>query len=409
MLTSDKNKVNNEFYLSILAASVMFFSPIKNELIRLLRFFIVLPWHLDTIMIYGILALIMLLSISKLILRIKYMIILIIVFIYTSLIISIIINISNFSLINSILIDFTVYSVPALLIFSALKDYSIFKNIVYYFALVFFLVFLFNFFLFGFRFTNNITYSQQDAYNLLLPSIFFYYRLSSNKKGYLLNLVLFFASIFIMIAMGARGPVAIIFAYIILKLLFSQNKHKLSLIVFFIVVSLSIVFYYDQILLLLIDVSKSLGLSTRVFEKIMYQSFWEDSTRISIFRYVYNNLSTYPFGIGLGNDRIFISSNFNIYEFNQIKGMYVHNVLLEILFAYGFFVGSIILLFMTTLLYKSLMSTVVDYRSMLVIFIFVGLIPLMFSGSFINSPLFFALIGFSLSLNNFKRSRGKHL
>lgn len=296
-------------------------------------------------------------------------------------------------------IDIFIYSAPWLIVAYAVRNYSLFKKYLYASALIVLLSFLTNYYIFEAYTLGSYSYSQSNTYKLLPVAIILLDKIFDRRS--LFNCIIFFTAVIFMLAMGARGPFACLVMYMVLKIFLLL---KLSIKKLFAGITISILLFvplylcYYDILSYLLNLFYKLDFSTRVVSVLLDRSFFIDYHRSRLIKYSLDLIIENPFfGVGLGSDRIFLSQKMgggnSLFE---MSGWYPHNIILELFLHFGIVLGIVIVLYAIISILLILKNAKKDSIDVICIFIGVGFFPLLFSGSYLISPLFFMLIGLCL-------------
>jgi len=129
-----------------------------------------------------------------------------------------------------------------------------------------------------------------------------------------------------------------------------------------------------------------LGVSPRVIEMLEGAQFGDGNGREEIYPLVIEAIGRGPLaGYGIGGDRVFLTPLFGV-------EMYVHNVVLEILFDFGYIAGSFVLLGLCWLVIRTLRGVDKQKRDFGLLCLGVS-IKLFMSGSYLQEPYFFMFLG----------------
>jgi len=113
-------------------------------------------------------------------------------------------------------------------------------------------------------------------------------------------------------------------------------------------------------------------------------------------------------GVGIGKDRILIADKMQRDVLTQAAGLYPHNILLEVLLHFGIFIGGWILIYLLKIIYTTIFKNINrDATDVVCIFVSIGFVPLLVSGSYVESPLFYILVGICLYQYNIIRANKK--
>lgn len=237
-------------------------------------------------------------------------------------------------------------------------------------------------------------YSQTDSYAMLLASVVLTSALLEHFSiKYMIPLGI---SMFFMVAYGARGPLVCWILFFALQMMTRLSREnllkKISVITAFSIVGIIVYHSYNNILLRLRTIFSQLHFSVRVIDMMLNYSFLTDRSRNSIASLCLERIWKNPLiGTGPVNDRIYIASQLGRGE--SAVGNYPHNIFLEFLLQYGVIIGGVFLLLIVWVLIKSY-RVAPDAASKDFILILIGtyLFPLFFSRSYLDSSGFYFLI-----------------
>jgi O-antigen ligase len=400
--TNKEGTISSNERLVCISASIVIVAPSIISLFNnLIRSIIILPFKLDTLFIYGIFSIIILLSLKKILNRVTFSIYLVIAIILFGYLISFMLNSYYSELFVNLGVDFLLKSAPWLIVAYAVRDYYQFKKYLYISALIIFVSFMMNLYVFGIDMLGGDTYTQEYTYMLLTTAIILVDAIYDNKR-ILLNTLLLLISILFMFSMGARGPLVCLVLYVLLKNIsfyYQRPKKAIFNSILLTVIGIPIYFFFNNILAKLLPLFQNMNFSTRTIQRILEGSFFEDNSRNSLIEYSIDLLKEYPFmGVGVGNDRILLAEKIGSNNiFAEAAGWYPHNIFLEILLHFGLFLGGIFIFFIIKAIYVSVFKNKnKEAADIICIFIGIGLFPLFFSRSYITSPDFFALMGFCI-------------
>lgn len=245
---------------------------------------------------------------------------------------------------------------------------------------------------------GTIGEQMEFAYSLLI--VVCYMLVEYNKSHSYIELIGFFLGSLMLLFMGTRGPVVLLFTFVTVYLVLFQHFGKRNFLKKTFIVALFGVFYiYSKPLLMALSIfSVQFGLSNKIFESILDDSMInleESSGRDTIYETMLSAIKADPsgFGYGFGGDRLFSESN-----------GYAHNLELEVFVEFGYIGGIIFFLFLLFLFvqsYNKVKGT--TSASFLLVIFFWGFMSLQFSMSWLIYPGFFFLIGYCISIIRTKR------
>lgn len=230
---------------------------------------------------------------------------------------------------------------------------------------------------------NYATNYMNNAYMAFIPVALVYGNSFVNKKlfKYFLSI---FAGFFVIIS-GSRGAALCMIGFIgiyhiiIGKFTYRKFILSLSLILCFAILILNL----ENILYFLSNTFEKIGISTRLID--LFNGKEEGVFQLSGRDKIYNNVihEINFFGSGLFYDRVIMS------------GVYVHNLLIEVILNFGYFFGTLILILFFIKTAKSIFiihnKPIISIWAPIIIIIF-G-IKYMVSGSYLISQDFWFLIG----------------
>ena len=365
------------------------------------RFFVPQMHKIDTLFIYTLFILMILFTIREVLKRIKYWQMLSCVGILFLLLGSMIFSSNmgtNLAVVKSVVLE----CFPLFFLACTVQDFSAVKRYMDTAAIITVFCLGFVIYILGVgKLEEGVGYSQYMSYYVLLPTIILAGLLF--EKFRIIILVSFFLGLFIMLSFGARGPLTCLAFFIALKLLtaFAKMEIHKKLALAFITSICGVLLYtlFYKLINWLIDVFQSFGFSIRAVQGLVDSSFLTDLSRSQIYTYCLNRISRNPFvGTGLVNDRIYITNA--IFSGDSPIGNYPHNIFLEIWMQFGIFIGTIILTIITFMLFKGLSKKIPeDAKNVTLVFIGIGLFPLFFSGSYVNSSNFYIMMAVCSTLS----------
>ena len=218
--------------------------------------------------------------------------------------------------------------------------------------------------------------------------------------------IFFFVLGFVMIvAYGTRGPIlCAACTFIGIWLLLNWKKMTIPKITGIITVSallLSVIWYIMPLIGLYLIRS---GFSDRLVSMMMSGEFSSDFGRSMIQDVVIEQIQRNPGGYGLAYDRILVDLWGN-------KISYSHNIVLELWISFGVIIGSLLFLALIVLVIKGVASApTVTLKGFLIALICgKGLIRLFLSGTFLDSPDTYLMIGMCLGLIWLHKHQSKYV
>ena len=237
--------------------------------------------------------------------------------------------------------------------------------------------------------------NMEISYSILPLAIFSFYNFFKDKKfKYLMYATI---STLVILILGSRGTILCVAIFILLYTLFNI-KRNIIIVSSLIIVSIMLLFNYNQIIDSSIQLLDYYGMSSRTLIKLRDGEITYDNGRKNIQEVAMEKLDENPlFGLGLGVERIYINDEIN----NMMKDMtssYTHNLFIEILVQFGYFIGGIIIIYLIFLCIRAFLKAEKLEKDFIIIFFSMEIVRLMFSSSYLLSPLFFLLLGKSFNI-----------
>lgn len=233
-----------------------------------------------------------------------------------------------------------------------------------------------------------ISDEMSRAYQIL-PNVLLALNYSINEKK-LTSWIFSILGIAYILAMGTRGPVVILSAFVFAKYLKTSSAKTWVRILIFLSISFLILLTIDSsiyvsVFSFLRNKFDEIGVSIRVFDFILNGDLISNTTgRDELFILAIQKIAERPlFGYGVYGEWPWIGWN-------------IHNMYLELLIHFGILIGSIVLIWVFFLIFKAYFSTKNTYaRDIILIWFCMVFIRGIFGGSYLQLNTFF-LIGFCI-------------
>ncbi len=207
------------------------------------------------------------------------------------------------------------------------------------------------------------------------------------KKSQYMSRFLAMMGLIITLIAGARGALVCNLTFILLILLFSNRIHSNKKLIIYILLTLVILVlacYFNEIVNYLISLLNSKGIYSRTLEKMTQASFANSDDRNVLWNVAMIATKKSPLiGYGMWGDRPIVDG-------------YVHNFIVEILCSYGFLFGGILIFCFFGLIFTILFKYKWINQILLNLFLIsipMGIVQLMFSGSYLTNIWFFFVLG----------------
>ncbi|MBU8906551.1 O-antigen ligase family protein [Desertibacillus haloalkaliphilus] len=284
-------------------------------------------------------------------------------------------------------------SLPAFVYSMSLSEWNILKRVMKKASLI---VFIFGATLGSLIISGSLSigeYSMALSYYMLLPIVIY---LDDFLEEFSFSALFFVvSSLLVILALGSRGAILCVVVFFVLKLIRSKSKLNFSRLLYKWITFGGILLLYlflSYILEFAYNFLLNLGIKSRSIQLFLREDI-HLSGRDNIYQNVIREIMDNPLlGIGIGGDRL-------------VSGRgYVHNIFLEILANYGIVLGGILLVVLLLLILKSLFVKDSHKYSMIIIWLSLGLIPLMVSSSYLININFWIFLGLVLNYCFIKRN-----
>lgn len=234
---------------------------------------------------------------------------------------------------------------------------------------------------------NYIDGAMDAAYKLLPHVMITLFYALDNRT--ICSVVIATVGSVMILSFGSRGPVFILlcFGFIYIFIFAKFKKPVLSYSIMTVGLTI-IVIFFERIVILLFSVTNLLGMSTRVYDKFISGNYFVSSGRDTIKNELLPRIIERPLlGYGIAGDRIFVET-------------YAHNIVIEFLVSYGIVIGSIFVLWIIYMIFKTIKKTTEKNTKVFVLVLMCcGFLKLFLSSSYLLEPAFFMCIGMCVSLN----------
>ena len=204
------------------------------------------------------------------------------------------------------------------------------------------------------------------------------------------NITFLIIGCLLLISYGTRGPMLALLAFILMYILFYTNNRKTKIFtIFLVLVASALIYFTPDIILYLTQLIDNWGLSTRIIEKMIEGDIFDDSGRENLRTTLLNLMDRNPtnhYGYGI------LGSYFYI-------GTYPHNIILDFIFCFGYYIGGVLLLILSYIFIKGVKSAQTNDEKLFAILLLSAIIiKLFFSSTFIRESLFYMAIGYCTQL-----------
>ena len=303
---------------------------------------------------------------------------------------------SDFHILYSELLYLYIFSLPALLITSAVRNWDlVVNNLIKISPFIVFMA-IYSWYLVGFRTwgDDSMNYMTLSYHVLTAGCVCIAVSFTGFKPVYWIASLVF---MFIMIGSGCRGALVCVILFIILLLVrqvyinpHSKYSKFIKIACVFGAVSLPVL--YMKVFSKITNMFEQIGISSRVIEMLEDNEFLSSNSRDNIRTAIMKGVQDNPLGSGLFSDR------YITIKYYQEGSEYAHNIFYEFLSDFGVILGPLFILLIIILCYKCF-HRYKDTSTGLALMILLpaGLIKLFFSSSYLIDIDFFILLGFLTS------------
>ena len=370
--------------------AMLFFSPITVFVNVLIVYLFRVPFSLDSLLLYGTLLILTLVSLGLVLKRIKLNTIIFPFFMFLAFIVSSLIHpdtvkysfTSWTDMVDNKAYWLFIYAMPAFLFIRRIWDYDRLFRYLIGFAIPALLCSLGT--LYIYLSLDSQPGYMNFSYDLLLPTIILLFGYFTKRK--LIYLIGGIVGSFVMFFCGARGPLLCLLISMVLYVLFMSEKQSSKIMVVLAVSFAAVIMFvfWDSIIQLLYGVADSIGVNSRILEKIADGTLTDDSGRSTVRTQLREQLNL--FGHGLFGDRVIT------------EGRYAHNIFLEILVEFGLIFGTLLSILLLLIILGGLLTKDKEKRLLFIVFFSSSFVKLMMSSSYLSKePAFYCLLGVCLS------------
>lgn len=246
---------------------------------------------------------------------------------------------------------------------------------------------------------DSASYSQYIAYSAL-PAVLIFIDATFRSRR-LVNGALAIVSAFLMLSAGARGPLVVAGLFLVARLVLHIRASPRAAIMITWVGTAAVWILGQSYLVFLkslLSVLERTGLSTRAMEDLLNGTLFQDRGRSELREYTLKIIDQHLFtGVGMSNERPILAQLMGASVETDSFGWYPHNIVLELWAQFGIVLGTLLLvLLLRAILRVFVGSDDLEYRYLVLIFVGLGLFPLLFSASYLSWPPFFGLVGLCL-------------
>jgi len=302
----------------------------------------------------------------------------------------------NRMFLNELIFPFFFMCLPAFIYSLSIRNFNILKKIM---KLSSYLVFSFGSLLAISIFLGQKTlgtYSMALSYYILLPALLFLEDFFDNFS--LKYFILSIFSLFIILALGSRGPILCVIAFSFFKILnpyLKKTKKRFFIQISLIFTGLSVFVFLEEIIMYIYIFLLKFNLNSRTIFLFFNEGIYL-SGREKIYENVVIKIFENPlFGLGIAGDR------------RIAEGVYSHNFFIEIIANFGIIIGTFLCFSLLFIIFKTLASRNNENYNFIVLWISLGFVHLMVSGSYLIDLKFWIFLGITVNILKYKKNKVK--
>lgn len=239
--------------------------------------------------------------------------------------------------------------------------------------------------------------NMDQAYSVLPAILIVFSRLFEpfRKKN---NLIISILGIAYLLIMGTRGPFLCLAVFIGIMLFkkygISKTVISTTVAIAFFVIAFESTFVQTRMLGLATNLEEY-GFSPRIVTMLVSRNITDANGRNSIKETLLSEIKDEPFQIrGLFADREATKGLYD-YEYHTIyaNGTYAHNLIIEFIYDWGVFIGGVLILSLFFMAFKLIYKIDKEKSFIVGMYICLGIVHLLISGSYLENKDFFFLIG----------------
>lgn len=243
--------------------------------------------------------------------------------------------------------------------------------------------------LIGLFYMNTISYMDLSD-SLSIPCAFLFYSSFTKKNKF--HLLLAICSLIFIVIFGSRG--ALLSIIILLLIIYKEYKLSIKKVIFTTTIStifLINLFFYRNILNYLISLFEKVGISSRTLYKLLNLELFTSTSRNEITEYlIYILKDNWIKGIGMAGDRYYLRL-----AFKGNMATYAHNIFIEMTLNYGIILGGLLIIWLVYLMAKYYIFNKIlssNERFFISIFFTISFLQLLVSRSYLTEVNFFIFL-----------------
>ena len=289
---------------------------------------------------------------------------------------------------NDYVMNFFVLCIPTFLYVYSVKDLTIFKKMMIKSGYIIIgtsgglgvLVFLGK--------ASIGMYSMTLSYYLLFPAIVFFNEYFNQRN--IINLILSTVAVFLILILGARGPLLALMSFFILLFFYNSKKKNYLYYIYKLLIILSVILliiFFKDIVQILYTTLLVYGIDSRTLYLLTLDNV-HMSGREEIYANLFEFISASPiWGYGLAGD-IYLLDGYG----------FAHNLVIEVFINFGVFLGSGLILIILALFYQALKSSQKLNVELSAMFFSLGFVHLFVSSSYLIDFKFWIFLGLIMNI-----------
>ena len=388
---------NQERYIMLLVCFSIAYTPVVSAVIGVTRQFVILPFKLDSILVYVPLIYVALRTIPVIVKLFPWEELVPFLLLYIAILFSYLQHATTsmlqayyFNLFSTALAS----TLPYYLLFRVCRPNSRLLDYLGYAAVAIVAAQCINIFML--HGLGDSIYSQFKSYQTLPACAICAVQLFQGSSiGRRIGAgICFGAGLILLATTGARGPLLVaLLVFVFMFCTMSSFAGWKRALIAIVVTSIGVMalLFYEDIMELAFAVLSNFGVGTRLEIKFFNNSLFVDNARNDIAETCMQLIVNNPvLGVGVGYEREVVAYSMGN---SDIYGYFPHNIIIELATQFGLVFGLALSLALILFVVNAYRKATRSEKNILAILVAIGFCPLLFSGTYLDWPMLYALLG----------------
>ncbi len=233
--------------------------------------------------------------------------------------------------------------------------------------------------------TDTSEYNMSASYKILQHVILILYVTLKSPKWW--NVIISILGVFLILSYGTRGPLGCCILFIVGYLIFFKTfRHKGIVMIFLSGLVVVLLKFINEIMMGFQLLLLNMNMSTRIVDKFLNDELENSSGRDLIHSTLWNIMKedNNIGGYGICGSWYYV-------------GTYPHNIITDFFFTFGYILALLLLILLSYIIVKALATKDVNAKGFIFVLTCSSVVKLFFSGTFIQEPILFFLIGYCIT------------